>query len=50
MEFCMSSCANYVFTAAGRKIVGSAATIAFHGGLSSMSFTVGAATRKHTPR
>jgi hypothetical protein len=46
MEFCMSSCANYVFTAAGRKIVGSAATIAFHGGLSSMSFTVGGSDKE----
>lgn len=41
LEFCMSSCANYVFTAGARKIVGSAATVAFHGGLSSMEFTVG---------
>lgn len=40
MEFCMSSCADYVFTAGARKIVGSAAMIAFHGGLSSMDFTV----------
>jgi hypothetical protein len=41
MEFCLSSCANYVFTAGTRKIVSSLAMVGFHGGLSSMDFTVG---------
>jgi hypothetical protein len=41
MEFCLSSCANYVFTAGAHKIVSNLATIGFHGGLSSMEFTVG---------
>jgi hypothetical protein len=38
MEFCLSSCANYVFTAGKRKIVSSNAVIGFHGGLSSTEF------------
>lgn len=38
MEFCFSSCANYVFTAAPRKVVSNFAVIAYHGGLSSTSF------------
>lgn len=41
MEFCLSSCANYVFTAGANKIVSSHATIGFHGGLSSPQFGVG---------
>jgi hypothetical protein len=41
MEFCLSSCANYVFTAGTHKIVSNLATVGFHGGLSSMDFTVG---------
>jgi hypothetical protein len=40
MEACLSSCANYVFTAGVHKIVGNSATIGYHGGLSSMSFTI----------
>lgn len=40
-EFCLSSCANYVFTAGGRKIVSSNAMIGFHGGLSSVDFSIG---------
>lgn len=35
MEFCLSSCANYVFSAGARKIVSSHAMVGFHGGLSS---------------
>lgn len=41
MEFCLSSCANYVFTAGARKIVSSNAMIGFHGGLSSNEFSIG---------
>lgn len=41
MEFCLSSCANYVFTAGERKIVSSNAMIGFHGGLSGKEFSVG---------
>lgn len=33
MDFCLSSCANYVFTAGERKIVSSNAMNGFHGGL-----------------
>lgn len=40
-EFCLSSCANYVFTAGLRKIVSSNAMIGFHGGLSSTEFSIG---------
>lgn len=32
MEFCMSSCANYVFPAAAQKIVSNFAVIGYHGG------------------
>lgn len=38
MEYCFSSCANYVFPAAPRKVVSNFAVIGYHGGLSSMSF------------
>lgn len=38
MEFCFSSCANYVFTAAPRKVVSNFAVIGYHGGLSSTTF------------
>jgi hypothetical protein len=41
MEFCLSSCANYVFTAGSRKIVSNLAMIGYHGGLSSVDFSVG---------
>jgi len=41
MEFCLSSCANYVFTAGARKIVSSNAMIGFHGGLGSQEFRIG---------
>lgn len=40
MEFCMSSCANYVFPAGSRKIVSNSAMIGFHGGLSSDDFNI----------
>lgn len=40
MEFCLSSCANYVFTAGVRKIVSSNAMIGFHGGLGSHEFSI----------
>lgn len=41
MEYCLSSCANYVFTAGKIKTVGNNATIGFHGGLSSRHVTEG---------
>lgn len=37
-EYCLSSCANYVFTAAVSKKMGKHALIGFHGGASSQSF------------
>lgn len=39
--YCLSSCANYVFTAAPRRTVSNVAVIGFHGGMSSMTFTLG---------
>lgn len=44
-EFCLSSCANYVFTAGARKIVTSNAVIGFHGGVSSTKFDIGGASK-----
>jgi len=38
MEYCLSSCANYVFTAGADKIVSNVAVIGFHGGISSPRF------------
>lgn len=38
--YCLSSCANYVFTAGQRKIVGNGALIGFHGGISSAHFAL----------
>lgn len=38
MEYCFSSCANYVFPAAPRKLVSNFAVVGYHGGLSSTSF------------
>lgn len=32
MEFCLSSCANYVFSAAPQKVVSNVAVVGFHGG------------------
>jgi hypothetical protein len=46
MEYCMSSCANYVFPAGIHKLVSNFAVIGFHGGLSSTSFQFDAATQK----
>lgn len=46
MEFCLSSCANYVFTAGAHKIVSSNAMIGFHGGLSSKEFTIGGSKKE----
>lgn len=40
LEYCLSSCANYVFTAAPKKIVSNFAVIGYHGGLSSKSFAI----------
>ncbi len=39
-EFCFSSCANYIFTAGIKKILGKDAIIGFHGGASSNSFNM----------
>lgn len=39
-EFCFSSCANYIFTAGVKKILGKNAIIGFHGGASSESFNM----------
>lgn len=39
-EYCLSSCANYVFTAGSRKIVASDAVVGFHGGMSSATFKI----------
>ena len=38
LEYCMSSCANYVFPAGARKTVSNFAVIGFHGGPSSAEF------------
>lgn len=46
MELCLSSCANYVFTAGQRKIVSSHAMIGFHGGLSSKEVDIGGARKR----
>jgi len=35
LDYCLSSCANYIFTAAHKKIVSNNAVIGFHGGASS---------------
>ena len=46
LEFCFSSCANYVFPAARQKVVSNFAVIGFHGGPSSGQFQFDAATQK----
>lgn len=46
MEFCLSSCANYVFTAGAKKIVSNNAMIGFHGGLSSQEFSIGGSRKE----
>jgi len=40
MEYCMSSCANYVFPAGIHKVVSNFAVIGLHGGLNSTSFSL----------
>ncbi len=37
-DYCLSSCANYVFTAGKNKYISNKAIIGFHGGLSSQEF------------
>lgn len=44
-EYCLSACANYVFTAGARRIVGSSAMVGFHGGVSSTEFKLDDATQ-----
>lgn len=46
MEYCMSSCANYVFPAGIHKLVSNFAVIGLHGGLASTTFTWDEATQK----
>lgn len=46
LEYCMSSCANYVFPAGAHKVVSNFAVIGLHGGLSSVSFSFDEATQK----
>ncbi len=45
LEFCFSSCANYVFPAARRKVVSNFAVIGYHGGPSSGQFQFDKATQ-----
>jgi hypothetical protein len=46
LEFCLSSCANYVFPAGAHKVVSNFAVIGLHGGLSSASFKFDESTQK----
>jgi ATP-dependent protease ClpP protease subunit len=46
LEYCLSSCANYVFPAGVHKVVSNFAVIGLHGGLSSTSFNYDDATKK----
>lgn len=46
LEFCFSSCANYVFPAARRKVVSNFAVIGYHGGPGSGQYQFDEATRK----
>jgi hypothetical protein len=46
LEYCLSSCANYVFPAGGRKIVSNFALIGYHGGASSAYLGLFAASKK----
>jgi ATP-dependent protease ClpP protease subunit len=46
LEYCLSSCANYVFPAGARKIVSNFAVIGFHGGADSTYQRVSEATEK----
>jgi len=40
-QYCFSSCANYVFTAANKKRLGKSTLVGFHGGASSSFFNTG---------
>ncbi len=46
LEYCLSSCANYVFPAGGRKIVSNFALIGYHGGANSLYLRVSEASKK----
>ena len=46
LEACLSSCANYVFTAARNKTVSNFAVVGYHGGLGSTSITYDPALQK----
>jgi hypothetical protein len=46
MEVCLSSCANYVFTAGRNKIVSNFAVVGYHGGLGSTNYTYDPAFQK----
>jgi hypothetical protein len=46
LEFCMSSCANYVFPAGERKIVSNFAVIGYHGGPGSGQLRLDESTQK----
>lgn len=46
LEYCLSSCANYVFPAGAHKVVSNFAVIGLHGGLSSTSFEYDESTKK----
>ena len=46
MEYCLSSCANYVFPAGIHKLVSNFAVIGLHGGLSSTSFSFDESSQK----
>jgi len=46
LEYCLSSCANYVFPAGAHKVVSNFAVIGFHGGVSSTSFDYDESTKK----
>lgn len=45
LEYCLSSCANYVFPAGVHKVVSNFAIIGLHGGLSSASFNYDESTK-----
>lgn len=46
LEYCLSSCANYVFPAGGRKIVSNFALIGYHGGANSLYANLSKASNK----
>jgi hypothetical protein len=43
-DYCLSSCANYIFTSANEKKILNSALIAFHGGISSAEFDMSSIT------